>query len=441
MGVRPKKLVLCNFLSVCVTVTLLLSSCSKEELGSALLEKDQIQLTEKLGSIKVLTYKLGKIMFRASADTSSKKNDLPLSKEDVDAFSTTMTELDNETPSALDYLKLYRQYKELRSFAKETDEDDYPTLSVAYATLYPDSTKEIPTYSAVDKLAQESVEHLLLSFFALGTPSMGTPIALYESNEVMADNIQDSEIRVLANMFKGFIFQQSDLLYLGEETLTKNISYIDDNPTMAFPLISHFVSLKSDEDSVQHTLVRGMNYLFRGITRRMMDRDVDKKRAIEDFEVFLADANKIGFDNELTWSIEAYVYADQGENEKAIESLQKLKISSSISASEKETIDKLITHLKTRKADGLLTGINDKMFVSKTVASYSTNQLSAIDWNALLKANNVSMADKMLASYKHFTGYIEGIQSNFSKEGIDESIENSKDKVDNIWNQAEKLLD
>lgn len=67
----------------------------------------------------------------------------------------------------------------------------------------------------------------------------------------------------------------------------------------------------------------------------MMERDIDQERAIEDLGIFLRDVKNIGVDNEIIWTIETYVYLENEESDKAIASLTKLSMSSSLSSDDK----------------------------------------------------------------------------------------------------------
>jgi hypothetical protein len=441
MGTRQAKLISKYSSILFLAVVFLFTACSKEKSDEYLLEQDRIKLDDKVNTVKVQSYKLGKIVFRASVDTSLDKTGIPLSSEDMNEAVHLMSNLDERSPSVMEYLKLFRQFKKVRKFVAKTDEDIYPPLSVAFATHYPDSLSEIPTYSAQEELNQESLEHTALSLLSLGTPTMGMSVALYEASEVNSDHMDDVEIRVLSSMFKGFIYQQNGLLYLGEQELSSNIAFLETDKTRAFPLISHFMGLQDSHDTNQYNAVHGMNYLFRGIDRLLMERDVDQSRAVSDFEMFLYDAGKMGYDNELTWTVEAYVHIENGETEEAIVALKKLQNSPLLGDDEKETIGEYITHLEDQNPDAVFNSIKSKVFISKIAASYATGKLADVDWKDVLSSRNVKNADDVLSRYLQFTSYIDGLQSYLTKEKVSEGLNKSKDQVDKLWDKAENLVE
>ncbi|OEK09528.1 hypothetical protein A8C32_12530 [Flavivirga aquatica] len=165
-----------------------------------------------------------------------------------------------------------------------------------------------------------------------------------------------------------------------------------------------------------------------------MERDIDEKRALEDFEIFLKDAKEIGLDNEIIWSIETYLYLKNEENEKAVASLSKLKTSKLLSSNEKEKIDESIEYLKNRKSGKVLNGIYDKYFLSKIATKYMFSILSQVDWKKVLKEQNVPHTEDMFKTIEVLKEFIENLNK-YS------STDNLKKTGESLWNKAKELVE
>ncbi|WP_123803305.1 hypothetical protein [Flavivirga aquatica] len=183
-----------------------------------------------------------------------------------------------------------------------------------------------------------------------------------------------------------------------------------------------------------HLGFHSLNHLFRGFDRLMMERDIDEKRALEDFEIFLKDAKEIGLDNEIIWSIETYLYLKNEENEKAVASLSKLKTSKLLSSNEKEKIDESIEYLKNRKSGKVLNGIYDKYFLSKIATKYMFSILSQVDWKKVLKEQNVPHTEDMFKTIEVLKEFIENLNK-YS------STDNLKKTGESLWNKAKELVE
>ncbi|MFT5513202.1 MAG: hypothetical protein ACI8SE_001604 [Bacteroidia bacterium] len=388
-----------------------------------MIEKDHHELNETLESVPVLSYKLFQIEIRAAADTINEDSS-GLSKDDLEEFRSLMRSSDS-LESSLDFAKWLKQYQRLKKFVSEKNEDDYLPLVVACnsSKVLPDTN--ISFSSIPDMLAQESNEHAVLSIITLTTPKLNKSFSLYEANAVIDSNILDSELRVISKMFKGIIFQQNGLYYLGEKELNENIDFIEQDSSLTFPLIGYLFPKLKDIDSIQYTAIHGLNYLFRAVDRLQMEHDSDKARAVPDLEVFLNDANKLGYDNEGTWAIETYVYLEQNKDVKAVATLHKLKNSNSINSKHKDGIKELINRVN--KGEPAVSKIKkqETVLLNRLMANYVSHLVRNIEWDSILRVQKVPMSDEMMSSYTQFTSYMERISTEYGAEKWDKAKNNT----------------
>jgi len=173
----------------------------------------------------------------------------------------------------------------------------------------------------------------------------------------------------------------------------------------------------------------------------MMKREIDEKRALEDFEMFLKDAKKIGLDNEIVWSVETYLYLKNEENEKAIIALTKLKTSNLLSFNDKEKIDESIEYVKNRKPGEVFNGIYVKYFLSKIATKYMFSILAKVDWEKVMIEQNVPHTKEIFKTVDNFKNLIEKLEKYSSTESLKENGENLKNKGQSLWNKAKELAE
>ncbi|TPN87630.1 short-chain dehydrogenase [Aquimarina algicola] len=422
---------------------LLFISCSDEKTDEALLQKDKEELIKQLDSDKVLVYKFGKISIRSSALQEDIPPEFEEFKTKFDNISSKLAAYDtknNEELSIIDYISMYRDYRTVKGFVEETDEDIFPTLTEALYKIRKDTTIKAPVLNHEDKIITQNIEHALLSVVVLASRDLGKEISLYESSKTHPELLPDGEIKALMQFFRGFLFFEKKLYYLSEDEISRNIEWLNNNPDVDLPLLKIIFQWGNLDSQKAHTGLHALNHLFRGFDRLMMEREIDEERALLDFEEFLKDAEKIGLDNEITWSVETYLYLKQENNEKAITSLQKLKTSTLLSAREKETIDQSIEYLNNREPDKVLNGIYDKYFLSKIATKYIIDILSKVDWKQLMKSQDIPYTDEIFKIIDTFNNFIENIDKYSSMENLENATDEIKDQSSKLWDRAKGLL-
>lgn len=412
------------------TIILTQISCSTpEKTDEYLLQKDKENLQESLKSLDVNLYKYIKISSRVAWGTDSISDQFQGFQEHQEIFEKNSKLLENSDElDMLDYISMYRDYHKVSDYVEKTDEDIFPLL-----VGYKDSiTQETISFSKEQRDSINTSMHALLSGIFFVTKSFGRNICLYECYETDTHLLQDSEFKSFLQFFRGLIFFQKGLNYMADQEYTQNINWINANPDTKY-FIGRFVFRAWNvSDERMHIAYHAMNHAMRGMNRLMMDREIDKQRAIEDFEAFLEDAKTLGINNELVWAIETYVYLNQGKKEKAIASMKKLKNSDIFSEKDKELMDESIQYVKDRDDKALMNGVYDKIFLGKIASKYVVHQLSQVDWRKLAKEYDVKGTEELFNTLDKINVVTENIQQYTGTEQLDKVKEKGSELLDKL---------
>lgn len=411
----------------------LAASCSDNASNEEMLEKDEQTLKIAVQTEKVTAYKFCKIMLRASADPDSTSSKQHMFRPMILQSFRRLSQLDRSRQfSVAEYLALAKDYQALRSFTLETDEDNFPTL-LESASFYYGGKMKTRLLAGKAKQKQETYEHALLSGLVLFSKDLGKEVALYECSQTEPDLLDDSEFKALILFHRGFLFCEKGLYYLSDKDLTTNIDWLEDDTKTSFPLTRTFFGWAKLNNNQTRTGLLAMNYLFRGFDRTMMGGEDNEADGVEDFESFLENMNGLGVDNELTWSVEAYVHIRNEEYDKAIKSLEKLKKSALLSADQKAIIQESIDYLKKKDA-GETNAIYDKVFIGKIASEVMLDQLAQIDWEQFLKLQKIPYARQIMGTVNTFRKVTAQIERHTSGESL-------KDAADDVGEEAEGLID
>lgn len=421
--------------------------CSDEnKTDGDLLERDKQELEASLNSYKVFTYKFGKILIRAAASPPKDTTSIKF-QADLDRISKKFVKynLDStQSLSMIDYISIYRDYKKMKAFIIETDEDIFPTLSDALMIIQADSVNRnnnIKRLTGKEKEFVQNIEHSILSAIVILSKDLGKEVSLYECSKTNPELLPDSEIKILLQFYRGFLFFEKGLYYLSEEEMTRNIAWLNKNKNLDFPYTRALFKWNNLSNQKTFLGLHSLNHLFRGFDRLMMDREIDQERALEDFEIFLKDSKEIGLDNEIIWAIETYLYLNNEKSEKAIVSLTKLKSSNLLFRNDKKRIDESIEYLKTREPGKVLNGVYDKYFLSKIATKYILHILSKVDWQSIMEEQNVPHTEEMFKMIENFKTFTKNLNKYTSAEQLKETGKDLKNKGKNLWNKAIELME
>ncbi len=433
-----------------ILLSFMIFSCTKEvKTDKELLVKDKNDLAESLQSYKVTTYKFAKIMMRSSVviDTISGENQA--FKSDLQKTTKLVLNIggkNNKKLSALDYISIYRDYKKMEDYITKTDEDVFPTITETFGVIYDNiDPKKQPFTTGKQKEYQQNIEHVILSAIVLLSKDLGKEVSLYECSKVKPELFPDIELKTLMQYYRGFLFFEKGFYYLSEYEFTRNIKWLNEHPDIELPYVKHLFKMATLDNTQTHIAFRAMNYLFRGFDRLTMDREIDKKRALGDFEAFLKNAKEIGMDNEMIWAVEVYMYLHNSEKDKAIASLTKLKSSKLLSTNDKQSIEKSITYIQNRETGKLLNGVYDKLFLGKIASKYMLSVLSEMDWKKILEENDVPHTKEMFETINKFNDFINNMDTYTNKDKLKEMSKEAGNKLknqgENLWNKMNELID
>lgn len=419
---------------------LLFLSCAKEKTDEELLERDRVALAESLDSYKVSMYRFGKIVVRASMESDTTNPEFLAVKGTID---NTFKKINNynskEELSVFDYVSIYKDYRDMQAFVEKTDEDIFPTVFEVYTALYrdPATTKIVPLQEP-QKLIIQNTEHGLLSVAAILSRSLGKEVSLYECYKTNPELMADTEIKSLLRYLRGFLFFEKELYYLSEDEISGNITWLSNNPDVSLELTQMIFGWDLPDNTTAHTTFHAMNHLFRGCDRLMMEREIDEQRALEDFQVFLDDCQKLGISNELVWAVKAFVALKYDDKETAIAALTQLKGSALLTDKEKLRIEESVVYLKEKESDELLTGTYDKVFISKIATKYVFAQLAEVNWKQLLQDQNVP--DGLVTTVDELHAVIANLEKYSATDAVKEVGTDLKDEGKALLEKSKNLL-
>ncbi|AZI25456.1 short-chain dehydrogenase [Pedobacter sp. G11] len=420
----------------------LLSGCSKEQTDEALLDLDKQRLEENINYDKIVFYKFAKIAIRSNAVLDTNNADYQKFSSQTRNIMNTMHQLDTnkKSISVMEALQLYNDYRKVKTLVKNTDEDIFPGLIEGFNVMYGAPKIDLKTINPVEKIRTQNVEHAILSMAVLTTRDLGQPFALYECSKTQPEFLDDSEIKTLLEFVRGFLFFGNNLFYLSEDGLSRNIKWLDKNEDIALPYTKAFFGWRNLSDEQTYIAFHGMNYLFRGFDRMRMERKVDEERSLDDFDLFVKDMNKLGLQTELVWIVDAYLNLKRENPEKAVPALKKLKTSPLFSEAEREAIQKTIDYVKNRDADAALNGVYDKTFMAKLASKYMISVLSKIDWEKVLRENEVPHTAEIFAGINKFKAmsnavsqYTQATTIENGKKEITKKGSELLEKAKNLW--------
>ncbi|MDQ8004392.1 MAG: hypothetical protein REI64_06290 [Pedobacter sp.] len=417
--------------------------CSNAPTDEELLALDKEKLTEHLDYDKITFYKFAKIAVRSSAVQDTTKPEYQKFSKHLNRVLNSLDKVDADSGrsiSPVDALLLYKDYRAVKGFVKETEEDIFPTLMEGINRIYGDQAKPIPLLKGNEKTEVQNIEHAVLSMIVLATRDLGQPFALYECSKTQPELLPDHETKTLLEFVRGFLFFSNNLFYLSEDGLTRNIKWLDKNENVPLPYTKAFFGWRNLSDSQTRTAFHSLNYLFRGFDRLRMEREIDEERGLDDFEKFLEDTKKLGLETELTLAVESYLYLKREDKEKATAALRKLKQSPLLSNSEKEAIEKTIVYVNDREAGKALNGVYDKVFLSKIATKYMISILAKIDWEKVLKANNVPHTEEIFATVRKVQTISNSVSAYSNEKTIDKGKTELKKKGSELLDGAKNLL-
>jgi hypothetical protein len=358
----PKQL----FVSTILFVSLLLS-CTKEDP----IQKEERLLKERLEGSKYELYKTVKVALRCGKESTQNPELAEARKSIFDfglgvlnkASSLSHGQLHDSTPKP-NLLQLGTAAWKAKKILLAHDEDEFPTIMENIIWMaFNEEIKNDTIYSVINKIYNKDTEHVL--FGAIWCLSMKlNDFALYELSRVDDEKLAFLEIKALSKPIKAFALYSAEYYWLAEREMDKYLYFLETNRQAIIEnTILATISTDTQNPDAHYYELHGIGHLLRSLARMKIEEK--EETAYQDQELFLADAEKAGIDNELTWMINVYLAIRHEDKEKAVLYLSKLENSTLLSESEKQSIVEIKDYVQTREKKGVFNFVKDKMaFVS-----------------------------------------------------------------------------
>ena len=443
-----------NFKTVFLLLILTFGCSDDHKTDEYLLKEDQKTLIKSLDSDKVFFYKFMKIVLRSSASKDSifypheankfKVENLKKLQAFNQKVNNTLNDSKNKNLSVLQYITLYKEYRKIKGIIEKTDEDIFPTLHETFGVTYQGS----PNLTSNERNEINAYEHALLSILVLFSKELGLSIgkklgkdiSLYECSKTQPRFLPDNEFKPVMQFFRAFAFYKEALFYLSEDEITRNLKWLEDHEKLDLPNIQSLFGWNNLNNMQTHFAFRAANHLFRALCRTMMDREIDEKRALEDYESFLVNSKKAGFDNEIIWSVETYLYLKREDSQKAILALHKLEDSEFLSIEDRKNIKESIEYLQRREPEKILNEWHDRYFLSKIASRYAYAILSKVDWKKVLEDNNIPHLNAIFNNFSILSDAIGHWKKYTGLEQLEKNKEKVKGMTKDLWDKAKDLV-
>ncbi|MDX2174367.1 MAG: hypothetical protein SFY56_14795 [Bacteroidota bacterium] len=359
-----------------VILLALFFSCGEKNDEDAFRKAEEKRIQAQLNNPKLELYKAMKIALRSTA-TVGKNPELDKARQSMfnlvgSVFKSNASDKSVEI-NPLELIVFAKEVYDSKETLLKTDEDSLPTLLGNIFYLFTNSPEIKSSYFPF--AYNNNSEHMILSLLWQTTPSAPKDFALYEIYKSNENNINDVSMKLVYQLCKSFVFYENTFYYHSFDKCNDYLKYMESNKDMISktPIIS-VVDQNIVANEQNYYQLHAMGLIMRALNEREMDKE---KESLNDMKFFLADMEKGGLDNELTWLVSAYVYVSEEEYEKALPALEKLEKSSIISEPEKQAMSELKGYIKSRKKGNALNVINDKLAFGKITVNLLSNRLKS----------------------------------------------------------------
>lgn len=117
---------------------LFLAACSGDKTDQVLLDLDKKKLTANINYDKIIFYKFAKIAVRSTAVQDTTQPEYQKFSKQAQSVVRTLNKVNgngDENISVIDALRLYKEYRSVKQFVKETDEDVFPLLTAGFIAM------------------------------------------------------------------------------------------------------------------------------------------------------------------------------------------------------------------------------------------------------------------------------------------------------------------
>lgn len=360
-------------LSLCVLASCRLFSCDEP------IERERKELARANESVELVLYRGIKVSLRSAPLGDVNESGREVARLTRHIFETISrgTDTTTRTPplSTVEYLKIAREFYGLRHALRETDEDQFPTIlenSLALSGKQLNASKALGFYTSAH-------EHFALAIAWLALRQAPRSFRVYETGKIDSKAL-GLPFRLASHLLKGATFLSEGWPYMAEAEMTDYLDLLEGQPRSVIVALEAGSGVRKDADVVYAGL-HAPGVLLRGFCRL---KQGNKKHAIEDFEVFLTDAETAGLEGEAVWLVGAYVTISNGEQERAKGYLRKLHGSRIWNIDQRTLIQGATEALERRDPESSLNVLTDKVIITKLVITYVLHELSQVDWHKQL---------------------------------------------------------
>ena len=357
-------------------IVILFSYCGKDEDP---FKREQEEMNKAMSGTIPDTYRAFKVALRGTA-TAGKDSLFDQARLNMLAATGYVLVQSTQPDSTRSFNDVIRLAKSAETIAEtvpmliKTDEDTLPTVMENIAFVM--DPKNPGTASAFSMILNESEEHLILAGAWIVSQKAPAGLCLYEISRVNDDSLRTPDMKLISKFARSILYYLNEWPYHGEKAADEMIQLIEkEKPYLLehpWPAVDAKGNLVSAEQS-WHQL-HGIAFLLRGLNRNKMEEHKDD--ALSDMEEFVSEAEAGGLDNEVTWSVGAYVAISKEDNDKAIVYLDKLASSKMLSQDEITAVKSTRDYISKRDSKSAFTSFNDKIEIVKITATYVSKLLS-----------------------------------------------------------------
>jgi hypothetical protein len=282
--------------------------------------------------------------------------------------------------SAKEYVELSKEIYSMAGNIEHLDEDDYPTFLEVISNSRHVFKRESFDYPA---FWNNAMGHWIFAIVMESGYSFGS-WKTYELDKLNPGELPTSDLKAGAYLHKGIDHLRNEWFYLAEAAFSDSIDILSQEKIELQPEIDALISEVNTgnlSNSERFRFVaRAFTYLSRGFSRHQMDTSSSKELALQDVESAIKDFSNAGMNNELVWIAESYLYIENEDTDKAIDSLSKLENSLYVTKKEKKLIADAKKKIIDRDPDAALTIVTDKVIMAKLGMSYAASYAVEIKW-------------------------------------------------------------
>jgi hypothetical protein len=308
-------------------------------------------------------------------NSSLQKMVLRLLGKDVGESSVSETAV-----SIVEWIGVLRGMTAMEDEIKGMKEDEFPTILHTLATIEYIIDSEMPHPKDVSWTATH--EHLLLAVLEEELKFVPPAVKTYELLQTDLSTLDNDGIKPLCHMLKGVLLIDETWGYHAEEQFSAAITLTTDNAVTITNTYSKVLFPGSELTSTEGQLaeMQAMAYLLRSYSRFAMKAPHKQEQAAEDVETFLAIADRLGIDNELSWAASCMYYIQKEDHVKSLVYLNKLRASSHLNAEEKLVLKKVEVYISERNKNAALNVFYDNFFIGDLALSYLHDYLANVTW-------------------------------------------------------------